>query len=213
MLKLTYASAHRTRASSTANSPHQPVGADTQLQLLPAIGTVPLGTPGGQVLQTYARKMEPLLLTVLLIVARNHRAPADIAASAISRLCWINWFLLFLESRFQWRSAGSGRSVWLRSSCFLLGSRLAPGYTDFRAFMIAVRNHTGGRALAASGGRFGCRTTRRADVLIIANRYLTVATSAQAGSTVRGLFAHCLTSFEHEGWTLGGWWSGCSPRR
>jgi len=52
MVKLAAISTDRAGTSSTANSPHKPVGADTQLQLLPAIGAVPLGTPGRQILQS-----------------------------------------------------------------------------------------------------------------------------------------------------------------
>jgi hypothetical protein len=95
--------------------PHQTVGLHAQLELLPAVGAVPLGPPRRQIVQADAGKVEPLLFARSLVVTGDHRAPADVVAHAVARLGRI--WLLFIHlscKRQRSHACGSGcRRVWL----------------------------------------------------------------------------------------------------
>jgi hypothetical protein len=94
--------------------PHQTVSLHTQLELLSAIRAVPLGPPRRQLVQANARKVEPLLLARSLVVAGDHRAPADVVAHAVARLgrIWL-LFLHLTRSRQRGHACGGGGRVWL----------------------------------------------------------------------------------------------------
>lgn len=141
--------------------------------------------------------MKPLFLAVVLVVARDHGAPADVAAEAVAGLEGVGfqlWFF-FLQGR---GHACCGGGLGFRAGSFLFGRGFALGDADFGAFGVAVGDDAGGGAFTSAGGRFGV-----AGLLFVGEGHAAVAAAAEAGAAVGWFFAHGFAGFEDEAGALG----------